>query len=717
MITNGNGGVSTGIRTTFIVAGLFLVTHAVARPVVTGYERFHGAEAAPTVEAGRLLLGELGCVSCHRAPEPWREILPGREPLSLETVGSRLSEEDLRAFVSDPQRFKPGTTMPRALGSGESGQEDARALAAYLGTLRGKFEPVPAGEPARGRDLYHAVGCVACHAPEHDAGEPMVDFQGIHATPLVLGRHYTPDSLAAFLKDPLSVRPAGRMPSFELSPQEAADLVAYLLGGRNEGAPPRPASSDAVLIDEGRRRFSSLGCAACHTTGESFTSPSAPALDQLDSGQGCLARSPRAGLPDYALDEAQRQALALALASVREMPPPFTPAERVHAQFARLNCYACHEWQGQGGPLPDRDRYFGVKTASAESIGEFGRLPPPLDEAGWKLSAAWLEKLLAGSGGGVRPYMATRMPGYGHNHAALLIPALQEASQPETPVEIDTSGRLGHQRSETGRRLLGTGEGGLGCISCHGLRDRPSLGVPLVGLTSTVDRLTPEYFKALLLSPQEVQPGTLMPPLLAGRPAPDKDVEAIWTYLKEMGQGLRLPEGMELAGDYELKPQDEGRPIVFRTFLRGAGTHAIAIGFPSGVHVAFDADQVRWALAWRGRFLSALSTWEERSSPPAAPLGEDVHALSDRVVLAPGDGSGQRPRFSGYRLERDGTPVMLYTIGSLTVEDTLRPSSRGLRRTLRVSGDGRGWVIQGASGGPPVPITSADAVFEEEIVF
>ncbi len=113
---------------------------------------------------------------------------------------------------------------------------------------------------------------------------------------------------------------------------------------------------------------------------------------------------------------------------------------------------------------------------------------------------------------------------------------------------------------------MGVGTGGLGCVSCHGLKDRKSLGVPVINLTHTVHRLTPEYFKELLLNPQVTQPGTLMPPLFMGRKKADQEIEQLWTYLKELDQS-RLPEGLLQTGDYEIKPEKSVRPVVFRTFL------------------------------------------------------------------------------------------------------------------------------------------------------
>ena len=46
-----------------------IAPHASAAPTVPGFERFGRAEGADRVEAGLLLLGELGCTSCHAASE------------------------------------------------------------------------------------------------------------------------------------------------------------------------------------------------------------------------------------------------------------------------------------------------------------------------------------------------------------------------------------------------------------------------------------------------------------------------------------------------------------------------------------------------------------------------------------------------------------------------------------------------------------------------
>ena len=436
--------------------------------------------------------------------------------------------------------------------------------------------------------------------------------------------------------------------------------------------------------------------------------------------------------------DAQRDSLQSALRALQtnSRAAELSAEQRVAVRFEELNCYACHEWRGRGGAEPARAKYFTARDAAAESLGEMGHLPPKLDSAGRKLTSAWLEKMLWGTGGGVRPYMTARMPRFGEAAARDLVPLLTEACRPAQPQEIDVSGGKGHQRFATGRTLLGTGTGGLGCVACHGVKAREPAGARAINLTHTAKRLQPEYFKALLLDPQGVQPGTIMPPLLTGRANADKEIESMWTYFKELDQSEVLPDGLAVAGSFELKPQEEGRPIVFRTFLEGAGTQAIAVGFPEGLHAAFDAFEVRWALVWRGRFLDAQSNWEERPMKPIKALGEPRRALPAHLPLAQlRDTNEAWPAkfgtyagyvFKGYRIGTDGAPTFRYAVGDIEVEDTLRPASNGkaFRRSVLVrrqkGAQDTSWYFRGINtGGDVVPQTvvfkDGVATIEEEI--
>ena len=594
-----------------------MIACAAAHPIVPAFER--------GTADGLLLLAELSCTACHAAPDVWRERLAPKQGPNLAGVGSRLGVDALRRFLRDPR----GTTNDPRIA----------ALADYLASLREAIPPMPAGDAERGKALYHSIGCVACHDP---------------AAPIALAKDSVPAALAHFLFDPLRHRP-----SMRLSEQEAADLAQHL-GGGTIAAPP-------AQVDEGRAQFVEQRCTACHGLGEKRMSKP---LAELPADRGCLAAH-------YDFSETQRSAIQLALRTVQSGPPTAqTAQQKIDWHFARLNCHACHERDGKGGVESARTEYFGVNDPGAESLGEMAKLPPRLDRVGRKLTREWFAKLLWGEDGSVRPYMTARMPRFAEAQVAPLIDLLEEADRREKPVEIDVSGLLGHQRAEAGRKLIGAS--GLGCVSCHGIRDRKSLGPPVVRLTHTVERLRPEYFKELLLDPPSVQPGTLMPPLFNGRKQAAKEVESIWTYLKEV-DSQPLPEGLFSDADFELKPADAGRPIVLRSFIEGAGTHAIGVGFPQGLNATFDARACRWTTIWKGRFLDAMSNWQDRAMKPIAPLGTDVKTL-------PGDEVARE--FRGYRLEKSGAPTMLYAESGVNVEDRIEPDAEGAKlvRTVRRSG-------------------------------
>lgn len=630
---------------------------AQAAPVVAGFERFG-------VEAGGALLEELRCANCHRGGTP----LPG--PV-LDGAGSRLRPEFLRRWLASSNEVKPGTTMPHLPADASA----VEALTHFLASLREKSEPVaPRGSVERGRHLYHQIGCVACHAPDADyvpkgtaAGvrPPKVELASI---PLGKpGEKYTTASLQRFLLDPLAVRPAARMPQVPMAAEEAADLAAYLTGDAPLAAAFEP---DARLVEEGRRQFTALACAACHTvSGIEFT-PAAKPLAQLVKG-GCLDAKPPANVPHYALSESQRDALLVALKTV--------PAQTPRRMMTALNCYACHARDQRGGPEPGRAAYF--SSVGDVDLGDEGRIPPALTGAGAKLKTEVIERVVRGEGA-VRPYMAVRMPNFGAAHAVELARLFTEADYRAPAQPVPSPKNIG--RNTVGRELAGIS--GVACIACHGMNGRKSLGVPAIDLVHAPQRLRREWFHAYLADPGVLRPGTRMPSFWpGGKPAKGKgttehQIDSIWVYLTELDQS-RLPEGMENKGQFELKPADA--PIVFRTFM-AESMHAIAVGFPQKLHAAFDAKDVRWMLAWRGAFLDAEGTWEERAAPLAEPLGKDVFALAKAAQFdAP-------MSFGGYRLDARGVPAFLYRAGAVQIEDRIEPDANGrtLRRTLTLRGNG-----------------------------
>jgi hypothetical protein len=124
------------------------------------------------------------------------------------------------------------------------------------------------------------------------------------------------------------------------------------------------------------------------------------------------------------------------------------------------------------------------------------------------------------------------------------------------------------------------------------------------------------------------------------------------------------------------------------------------------LHVAFDAKDARWAIAWRGAFLDAEGTWEERAAPLAEPLSKDVVPLSAGVQFASlPEASTAWPtkievHFGGYRLGSSGVPTFLYRVGKLEVEDRVEPDAKGqsLKREIKLShGEGTSWYFRAAA--------------------
>ncbi|MEW4488046.1 family 16 glycoside hydrolase [Thalassoglobus sp. JC818] len=206
------------------------------RPRIPGYERFE-ANRIDSVAGGQLLVSELGCVQCHASNNPNLTQESTKQAPNLTNVGSRAEPQWVFDFLLNPHEVKPGTLMPDLL-TGIKDDEKlaaAQALTTFL-TQGGRIahRSYDRGARNRGEKLFHSIGCVACHAPQD--GTTVADSSTV---PLPeLDKKYSVDSLASFLRAPHQVRPSGRMPSFNLSEDEALDLAFFLAGNENAARTP-----------------------------------------------------------------------------------------------------------------------------------------------------------------------------------------------------------------------------------------------------------------------------------------------------------------------------------------------------------------------------------------------------------------------------------------------------------------------------------------------
>lgn len=216
-----------------------LMAESPAHPRVPGFERFYAAtpdpddEDAPKLDpvtGSRLLLGELNCLSCHAASGELKNVVSTKQAPILDEIGGRARVAWIREFISQPHVTKPGTTMPDVIGSLPEAERTAtvEALVHFLASTGAVTDAHPDKNSAKkGEAVFQKAGCVACH---QSLDGNMADLATSVALPDI-GKKYSVPSLMAFLKDPVKVRPSGRMPALGLKDEEYRDIAQHFVKG------------------------------------------------------------------------------------------------------------------------------------------------------------------------------------------------------------------------------------------------------------------------------------------------------------------------------------------------------------------------------------------------------------------------------------------------------------------------------------------------------
>ena len=662
---------------------------------------------------GRLLLQAKGCTNCH-APDAAESAAVGvRTAPRISGITDRLAPDWVRAWLLHPVRNDGTSDMPDLFRDAPEREHSAEDLLHYLASLEKPHEPEPVADPATGRQLFHTLGCVACHgaldSPSTLFGDPVLSKGTPDAIPVrALGNlrsKWNRSALPGFLRDPTSIHPDGQMPDFALTATESRALAAYLGGdgGFFEIDPER--------VVRGRHTWVEHRCGACHAldADAAIQAPAKP-LRQLRTGQGCLDAEDR-DTPRYPLSETERGELILGLESVRRATGVRAPADHLSRELDRLGCTACHGLDGRGGPPEELRPYFTALDDRVD-LGDEGRVPPDLSGVGYKLNTAWMKQVLE-QGARARPYMATRMPRYHPDHVAGFPAGLAAQGGLGTDA-VEREPLATDHRAREGRRLVGPE--GLLCISCHLFQDFPPAGTPGPDIAAFAERLRYEWWSAYIQNPGHFKPGTRMPSFGVGRDSNLKSIldgdllaqsDALWTYFN-LGEFMPPPAGLEAPGALQIVVGD--RPEVFRTFLKDVGSRGIAVGLPVGVHFGFNAKNSRLVHAWRGPFLSASSAWAGRGGQIATGQGDLIWKAPEGMPLLVGERPEQWPaatgepagvRFRGYRLDTDGQPWFRYTLGDLLILENFTaqvlPEER-LFRKFRVVGAAAGqafWLNAG----------------------
>jgi mono/diheme cytochrome c family protein len=723
------------------------LTHALLAQQSLPFQRTVPDRAA--VARGESLYRRVGCVACHAPAEA-----PALSGSPLPQMAEKWSLDGLRHFLLDPLATRPSGRMP-AMGLSE---REASDLAQYL--LRETRIPAPLDVAVRrgrmsafddlaGAELIRSVVTngftgevvgrdrnAACHfsgwLQVEQAGDYTFYLTATGGTRLSLRGQWltgndTWDTEQVALQTTAHLDagwhalavdfiPRGqRDPALTVEwqgPGVAREIIpaAKLRSEREPPAAPPRFVVDAAKVERGRARYDQLGCASCHDAQKPGLAvpPSAvpkaiaPALATAASERGCLADQLSADVPDYHLAPTQRTALRAALETMRSAGNGgLPPAQHLAHTLTTFRCYACHVRDGHGGVATERSAFF---TSNTDDAGDEGRLPPTLDGVGDRLRPTWLATVLT-QGSRIRPYLDTRMPQFGAanvGHLAALFIALDRQGQaPEPgPEAID-------DLREAGRKQVGTE--GLSCIACHRFNRQPAHALQMLDLATVPERLNEDWFRRFLRDPNRFHPGTRMPMLWPGGQSllptvlqgdTDRQHAALWAYLSD-GPRAKFPAGLSRTS---MELIVGGEAVVYRGKLWEAGFRAIATGYPGGVNVAFDAEDMRWSLLWHGRFLDASPHWSVAGMGQIRPLGTDLVVLPHGPALAqltdvtsPWPSAASKAlgmAFRGYQLDAQKRPTLLYTFRDAAVEDRADPlagsptdtAKPGLHRTLTVTG-------------------------------
>lgn len=605
-----------GLKPTRLEADATALTHYLFATTVSTWAPVAPDRAA--VKRGERLYESIGCVACHPLEAKGRE-----GEVALPSLVEKWTLPGLQAFLLNPRITRPGGRMP----SMGLRSEEAFDLAHYLLRETRHFSPLEvaiyrerlrsleeldSAEPVRtlpvadfslkvpgneGRLEFRWSGWM----PMAFGGSYTFFVKAVGAARLAVDGHWIEDE-EAWEKEAteasatLHLRPGNHQiqvdfvqrgqeqPSLEIS-WEGDGIsrqplpVASFRADPNIG-PDSPAAEfqvDPALVKRGGELYATLRCGTCH---ERPAGADAPDMDHLNPEKGCLSSMPQPATPDYHFSEGERNKLRRVLGwlAASDLPKPST-SDQLMKGLVNFRCLVCHQRQGLGGIARDRDAYF---TSAGEDLGEEGRVPPQLDGIGDKLRPEWLADVLGGNAR-VRPYLRTRMPQFGADQVGFLTSLLIELDRhPGAPPSVNDSPS---EQRDAGRRLVGVD--GLSCIACHRFNRQPAHALQVLDLTTTPQRLNPDWFFSFLRDPNRFNPGTRMPAFWPDGVSPLKDVlggdtdrqlAAVWGYLSE-GERAKFPEGLSRQG---VELVVGGEAVVYRGKLWEAGFRAIAAGFPGG---------------------------------------------------------------------------------------------------------------------------------------
>lgn len=223
--------------------------------------------------------------------------------------------------------------------------------------------------------------------------------------------------------------------------------------------------------------------------------------------------------------------------------------------------------------------------------------------------------------------------------------------------------------------------------------------MPALDLTDMGERLQEDWFYHYMRDPQRFSPNTVMPSFWPGGKAirqnimdgdTDLQIAAIWRYLED-GRQAGTPRGL-IQKPLEIVVNEEA--VMLRRQYPGIGKRGIGVGYPNHVNLAFDSEQMRLAMIWKGKFADPGGVWRGQGSGNVRPLGTDLLNFARGPELDDAntpwqvdDGRPPLHHFKGYTLDSKQRPRFRYQFENVEVDDYFvdvkeNSGSAILRRTL-----------------------------------
>lgn len=168
---------------------------------ITDISRFEGRSVGTTINLGRHLFANTGCVNCHAVSDipDARRVGP-----DLSHVASKLQPGFVQQWAFFPQKFRPSTLMPHFFLQENNipesrnqfdpqpllrSETEVAAISRFLFAVSKEWKPLPKpddvqGDAERGRQLFKQVGCLGCHTNLAENGEQWIISDLLHRAKL-----------------------------------------------------------------------------------------------------------------------------------------------------------------------------------------------------------------------------------------------------------------------------------------------------------------------------------------------------------------------------------------------------------------------------------------------------------------------------------------------------------------------------------------------------